>query len=245
MFAIQTHHMANINSFAQAEAFWAKTAVWKNQHASYRPLDGLRKFHMRLIKLDDGGYDCVLYNSSIVRYYPDRVELGCYSSQSTRAFASCVEPTGCSPVSASGQMFWQVATPDGIRFYAEGRERLKLAARGSGLWELTNKPQEQVVWHHDRGLATQARKMVKTYANWFAVVKKLTGREPLHSSSSAFPEKPIIFEFVKHHDDAQKFQIFADMLGSPKAVTELLYLHTGARYSTPSTHDCLPKRMPV
>lgn len=241
MFGIKTHNMACINSFAQAKAFWAKTAVWKNQDASWRPLNNTRKFHMRLVKLSDGGYDCVLYNTSIVRYYRDRVELGCYSTKSTQAFAWRVKPVGCSPVSANGEMFWQVATPDSIKFYAEGKQRLKLAARGSGVWELTNEPQKQLIWQLDRGLAAQARKMVKTYANWFAIVKKLTGKEPF-TSTYLFDGKKDVLDFVKYHDNAEMFKDFAVVYGNPKAVTKLLYLHTGARYSVPSTHDCLPKK---
>ena len=59
-----------IHNFAAAEKFWAEAKPWRNELTTWRPLDGRRDRHKRIVCIDDGeGYQLVLYNTPLVTYY--------------------------------------------------------------------------------------------------------------------------------------------------------------------------------
>lgn len=94
MFAISTHHMPSISSYAQAAQFFARTpkprsAFW---HDHMRPLESTSQRHKRIVKEGDA-YALYLYQRPVVTYYPDgTVTIQRYASQSTAAFVCRVSP---------------------------------------------------------------------------------------------------------------------------------------------------------
>ena len=238
-FTIDTRYMTSVHSFADAERVWAAANPWRSEDASWRPLDGTRKLHMRLVKLGDGfGYQCVLHQTAVVTYYADgSVALRCYNSQSTQAFAWMVSPTGCDPVSCKGRMFWQVQADAGPRFYREGREALQLQPMGKH-WELTNLPREHNDWVLDLKQAASVRKRLKPYATWQTATARLG---ILPRTAYAPQSRAHVKELLSAPDQTDRYYEIAEVLGHPSNFLPLAYEIAGARTKVPTPYDRLPR----
>lgn len=239
-FYIDTRNMVRIHCFADAERVWNQAKPWRTEHASWRPLDGPRKKHMKLVKLsNDRGYECKLFNTAVVTYFTDgSVALRCYDSISTQSFAWCVRPTRCQPASAKGRMFWQVETDDGPRFYREGSEALMLRPTAACNWQLTTLPSDEKEWAYDPKKAAAVRKKLKPYAVWYAVASRLDGLPPRTTSYTA---RPTVECFWSAPDALRNYRAWAETLGSPRDILPVAYEVAGARYKSPVPHDRLPR----
>jgi len=244
MFSISTYNITPIHSLAQAVIAWDKTPVWRNQHASMKPLDTVRMPHKCLVKLSlDQGYDCSLYNTTMVRYCMDgSVELNCHDTTSSAQFVWRVAPNGCTPTSHKGRMYWRVRTDDGDRYYRCGVERLRLQPTAAGNWLLTNKADQPTEWVLDRKLAAQARKLVKPYSQWYAVSQRMgAGATQRLFHYGRDYRIPTIRQLLEDHDNPATFLAVAPEIGAPINARNSAYLHLGARTQQPAPFDRLPR----
>lgn len=241
MWAISTYNMPTLHSFGAAEEFWNNAKAWKNEDQSWRPLDGRRMTHKRLVKTSDGGYQCVLFSTPLVTYYPDKIKLEVYATQSSASFSWCVRPLGCRPQSANGRHFWEVDTPDGKRFYTCGSNNLELSSVGNGVWELENKPGDVTEWVYDQKLGAQARKLVKPYATWFATTERLGARltNYVHNRNHKVHQ---IEQLLSDPKNYEAYPEYAYYIGHPQNAVNSAYLYLGARTQQPVPHDRLPRR---
>lgn len=239
--SIHTHNMRSVSSFAQATRVWESAEPFaKTVHTSWKPLDGKRQPHKRIVKLsEDRGYDCVLYNTAIASYYPDgSVKLGSYDSMSTRAFAYVVAPDGCYPESASGKMYWRVTTDDGPRYYREGQDPLILHPTAAGNWVLMTTPATVEEWVYDPQLGGQVQKQLRPYSNWHRVAIRMgvTSADLVVSPAEARHAAQFL-------GDIGRYPEIAERLGRPERIREALYIACGARYKSPAPHTRLPRNI--
>ena len=240
--SISTHNIARISSFQAAEKHWADNKPWRAEDQRWRQLGGRRMKHKRLVKLDNGDYSCILFKQSMVTYRPDGgVELTCHDSVSSNAFAWCVRPNGCRPVSHQGWMFWAVMTDDGERFYRQGAGALVLQPTTSDNWLLTTEPDKVQEWKYDPKKGAVARKAVKPYTTWFETSRRLGVELPNYVFEKNYLN-PNIRELLENPSDASLISRLAWHIGPPKNALNSAYLQTGARHRVPAPFDRLPRR---
>ena len=235
--SISTRHMPSIGSYAKAKDVYEKTKPWRNGRSeTERPL-GQRYDRNKCIKLNArGGYELILHHTAVVTYYEHAVELRCWDSISTRAFAWCVAPDGISVTSFSGQMFWKVNTPDGEHYYRTQGDALILEAEGKK-WRLTNEAAPIHEWAYNPKLGAEVRKKLKNYRVWHEMTSRVGGVE--------FPKSPParfnVSRLLSVPDDVDAFLALAKDGGQPDRVLKLAYEISGARYKRPVPPDRLPR----
>ena len=240
-FAIHTHNIPGIRCFAKAERVWDEAQPFaKSEPASWKPLDGKRQVHKRIVKLSDNrGYECVLHRTAVVSYFTDdSVALRCYDSQSTGAFAWRLSPTGCTPTSFRGRMFWEVQTDDGPRFYREGREALLLRPTAAGNWELVSPPSGEEEWRYDPKKGAAVRKQLKPYQVWHATMARLG---VLPRRLGTYSPVGAVMRLLDDPTRVEDYIEFAESIGDPKDILPVAYAATGAHYKSPVPHDRLPR----
>jgi len=233
---INTNDLASVASFADAERVWAAGKPWKNEDPSWRQLAGRRMTHKRIVKVSDTRYECVLYKTAIVTYVPDGVELQCYNSVSTHAFACALSPRGTRPVSRHGRMFWNVSTPEGDQFLSSGAS-LILRDLGNGLWKLLSKPEEHHEWAYDPKLGAATRKKLAPYALWHKISLRLGVIKNRRAANHTLALKA----FLNDCGNPERYPVFAQLYGAPKDFLPEAYKITGARYKVPVPTHRLPR----
>ena len=239
----RTDDVSSIHSYEQAVKTWNSAEEWKNELSSWRPLAGKRMTHKRIVKQTDGGYQCVLYSTAMVTYYPDEVVLACDNRSMSHGFSNRVCPSGMRPTGnghGSG-MFWQVETDEGTRFYREGRERLRLKKLGNGKWKLMNEPATDMEWVYNPKLGAAARKLLKPYDTWYAMTKRLGVKLPDGATSICTHERTIGW-LLEAPDEVARIAQTAKTVGLPEHARAAAYLHLGARYQVAAPFDRLPRR---
>lgn len=235
--SISTRHIPSIGSYAKAKDFYEKTKPWRNGSETERPL-GQRYDRNKRIKLNArGGYELILHRTAVVTYYEHAVELRCWDSISTRAFAWCVAPNGISVTSFSGQMFWKVSTPDGEHYYRTQDDALILEAEGKK-WRLTNEAAPIHEWAYNPKLGAEVRKKLKNYRVWYEMSNRVGGIE--------FPKfrglnRHDVSLLLNQPDNVGYFSTLATGGGQPDRVLKLAYEISGARYKRPVPPDRLPR----
>lgn len=238
MWSISIHNLASVSSLVHAQTVWDTAKPWRNEHASWRPLDGRRMRHKRLVK-SSSGYECVLYNTPMVTYLADGgVKLNCHDTPSSTSFAYRVSPDGCSPLSHKGQMFWRVRTDSGDRYYCGDQLHLKPTAAGN--WILVNEPSKQTEWAFDRKLGAQARKLVAPYTLWYTISQRMGVQLPSYEEPKNYKNSRIQ-ELLQSPAEPEVISRVARHLGPPANARNSAYLHLGARYKQPVPSDRLPR----
>lgn len=240
MWQITTRNMPSLHTFEAAKEFWDKTPVWKNKNSSWRPLDSVRMEHKRLVKRDDGSYACVLYQTPMVVYYPDKVELKLHSSPSSSAFCWKVSPAGCNLASSNDQVFWGVDTPDGSRFYDYDKGALVLIKQPGNQWILESEPRSVTEQVYDRKLGAEARRRLKPYADWYNAVKRLGGDLPGRFQTDHEKERGLAM--LANQTGNINFLEVAKLIGDPAVVQTIAYEYIGAYSRQTVPHDRLPRR---
>ena len=239
-----TYNIRSISSYEQAVKAWDEGEEFKREHTSWRALENKRMTHKRIVKQTDGGYQCVLYSTAMVTYYPDEVVLACDNRSMSRGFSSRVCPSGTRPTSnghGSG-MFWQVETDEGTRFYREGRERLRLKKLGNGKWKLMNEPATDMEWVYDPKLGAAARKLLKPYDTWYAMTKRLGVNLPSGTEFVPAYHQRAVIKLLEAPDDVARIAEMAQTIGLPEHARAAAYLHLGARSQVAAPFDRLPRR---
>jgi hypothetical protein len=238
----RTDDITSIHSYEQAVKVWDEAEEFRHEHTSWRALASKRMPHKRIVKQTDGGYACVLYSTAMVVYYPDHVELACDGRSMSNGFSWRVCPTGTNPTGNGGDMFWQINTAQGTRFYREGRKRLRLKELGNGKWALMNEPATDFEWVYDPKLGAAARKLLKPYDTWYATSKRL-GLQ-LTDVASFIPNyhERAIEKLLEAPDDVETIAETAQTIGDPFNARAAAYLHLGARYQVAAPFDRLPRR---
>ena len=235
--SIKTNDLASIHSFEQAEKHWNESVAWKNGHTSWRPLAGRRKTHMHMVKLSQGGYECVLFSMPIVTYYPDgSVKLATYSSQSTQLFAHDMKPAGCTPVSHKRYMYWCVETPTGPHYQ---RETMVITPERCGVWTVTNPAEPEKEFVLDRKKATEVRKILKPYKQWAEMTRRLSGNH----GATVYDFRPFIKALLERPEEVEKFPTIFKAIGTPDRFMYTAYELAGARSKQPVPRTRLPKEM--
>ena len=240
--SISTRDLTAVDTLARAASVWSKAEPWKTENTSWRPLADRRARHKRIVKLrDEQGYDCVLYDTAMVSYRTDgSVVLKVHDSISSRMFSHYMAPQGCSSISHHGEMYWQVLTPAGVRYYRPDRN-LYLAPAGPGVWEAVgNIPEMPTEVAHDRKTAASARKLIKPYTDWLSLTERMLG----HTAQAKWhlPDKADVAHLLAQNDDVAFFPKLAEAGGSAEAVRKIAYELTGANKVTPVPYDRLPRK---
>lgn len=231
--AISTHNMECVNSYAAAVRIWDAAKPWKGEHSSWRQLDGRRMRHKRLVKQSDGGYACTLFRTAMVTYYPDRVLLDCYPSISTTAFCQCVRPTWAIPISHAGHLFWGVND----QFYVRGEEPLDFRFIDEK-WTLVNQPYVFFEPIYQPEVAATLRKRLKPYTDWYKLANRHAG--PFRAQMIYDDQ---IAHYLRSNDisDLSTFHHVATKIGSPKDLRRILYRIAGGYKEFPVPHHRLPR----
>lgn len=242
MWSISTHSMASVHSLTQAQTVWDAAKPWKNQLTSWRPLDGRRMFHKRIVKLsDNAGYGCVLFNTAMVTYLTDgSVKLRCDDRVSSSAFSYRVAPRGCCATSHKGKMYWRVRTDDGDHYYREGAQALHLKPTAAGNWLLVNEASPETEWAFDRKLGAQARKLVAPYTLWYTVSQRMGVKLPTYIYDDNWAHPSISILLANPGNPATIAQV-APEIGPPVNARHSAYLHLGARHRAPVPSYRLPR----
>lgn len=235
--SISTRNIPGIGSYAAAKDFYEKTKPWRNSSETSRPLAARRDHHKRIELNARGGYELILHRTAVVTYYEHSVELRCWDSKSTQAFAWCVAPDGISVTSFSGQMFWVVETPDGKHYYRTQGDALKLDQVGAK-WKLTNEAAPIREWAYDPKLGAAVRKKLKNYCIWHEMTTRVGGVEfPAYRGLNRHD----VSLLLSQPDNVSYFSTLASGGGWPDDVLELAYEISGARYKRPVPPDRLPR----
>lgn len=181
-FQISTHRLKNVHSFEQAQDVWNAAIPWKNESESWRPLDGRRMRHKRLVKIN-GGYECVLYSTPLVTYFADgSVDLLTHGSNSSLDFVRCVAPPGCRMIRHAGNVYWVVTTDEGDRYYTQDRGPLDLTRTQAGNWRLRGSPTPRWELVTDPAKARLVNQRLKPFKTFLEVTSKLNGPPPFSFS---------------------------------------------------------------
>lgn len=240
MFGMNLCGMANIRSFKQAQEHWAGAEPWRNKHTSWRPLQNIRKEHVRMIKLsNERGYECVLYSTPMVTYYANGdIKLIGDDRSASYQFAWRTTPTGISPVGNNGNgMFWKVETPEGERFYKDSG-CLMLTPASDGAWQVTNTPATVTEKVLDRKIAAGVRAKLRHYDKWEKLTSRLTGAH-IHVYS---PDRRDVFGLLQYADNSELFPQFRNALGPVEDFRQIAYEIAGAFSEVPVPHDRLPRK---
>lgn len=242
--AISTYSMTSIHSFESAKKHWETMVPWRNQHASWRQLDGRKQPHKHLVKLhDDKGYECVLFSTPLVTYFADgSVKLASHGSMSSHAFAWMCRPNACSPTTGvNGTMFWNVSTDEGEMYYHPRGNDLLLHPTDRGKWRLdiTTEPKRFYKMQYDPKLGAEVRKKLKPFTQWAELTIRLLGRR--YSTQWHYDATAHAARFLENPFDTEHYPGALDFWGSPAALLKDAYLATGARYSVPIPFTELPR----
>lgn len=245
MFAISTRGIPGIHSFNRAREVWNNADTWKDERYA-RPLDSKRMRHKAIVlSTGDAGdqrFALRLYDTEMVEYFEDGVVLRCDDRVSSSAFSWCVRPGGCRPVKNRGKMFWQVETPDGVRYYRDGVGPIQLKKADEDRWVLIDGASPQTEVRIDRKKSIEARRIAKPYAQWYEVTKRLLGPEftPRSNAKATWAREPVQC-LIDKPDHIEMFGEIARTAGDPHAVIEHLLDITGARVVTPVPFDRMPR----
>lgn len=227
----------NVRSYAQARAHWAGEQPWRNELTSWRPLQDKRKKHVRLVRLDEGGggYACVLYQTPMVTYYANGdIKLIGHSSAASHSFAWYTSPAGVNPVSANGYMYWQVDTPDGMRYY-RGKD-LRLTPAPTRGWQLLNNPVEETEKTLNLKRAAAVRKLLSHYDKWEQLTSRLAG------DRGYLTQRTSVQALLNDPQNPKLFAKLHDSLGPAAGLRETAYALMGAYDVVIVTHDRLPRK---
>ena len=235
-------NMTKIHSFNAAEKHWNETDGWKNELTSWRPLDGRRKKHVRLVKCDDGeAYQCILYDTPIVMYCIDgSVRLQVWSSQSARSFAWSVAPRGCTPVSHKTHMFWAIDTAEGTEYHRMDGLEIKPTGR-EGIWEVVNPDVPEKEFVLDRKKAAAVRKVLEPYKQWSAMTTRLSG---IHGAV-VYDSRPFVEALLERPNRIEEFPTIFRAIGTPDRFMYTAYEVSGARSKQPVPRTRLPKEVTI
>ena len=232
--------MHSVRSFKQAQDRWAGAEPWRNKSDAWRPLQNKRKEHVRLVRLhDEAGYECTLYQTPMVTYYANgNVKLIGHDSQASHTFAWSMTPTGIAPTSANAKMYWQVATPEGERYYRD-RASLLLTPAGNGTWQLLDKPIEETEKVLDRKKAAAVRKLLSHYDKWEKMTTRLVGH------GRTYPLYPQLDDIRALLDNPEDPEIFAELhtnIGPVEHFRHLAYDLLGVYEKVAVPHNRLPRK---
>ncbi len=242
MWAMNLSGMKSIHSFAAAEKHWNETDGWKNELTSWRPLDGRRKKHVRLVKCDGGDmYQCVLHDTPVVAYCRDgSARLQVWSSQSTQSFAWSVKPAGCRPISHKSHMFWAIDTAEGTEYHRMDGLELRPTAR-EGVWTITNPDVPEKEFVLDRKKAAAVRKVLEPYKQWSAMTTRLSG---IHGAV-VYDSRPFVEALLERPNRIEEFPTIFKAIGTPDRFMYTAYEVSGARSKQPVPRTRLPKEVTI
>lgn len=236
---IRAHSIQVLKTFSEAEQFWATANAWKDSAFRYRrPLGNRRAFHEYLEKSSDG-YRCVLYETPLVIYYANSIELQLDDRMSSRIFTDRIAPTGCQMISVHGRSIWKVNTPEGQRYYNKNSGYLEFDAAGFGVWQITSKFDELIERVLDRRIASQAQKIVRPYKLWYEATERLSGAK--YSATNQYTASEIktrLWQPNAHESYAE----LAKHAGTPSEILKRAYGFLGAYKYFPVPTSRLPKR---
>jgi hypothetical protein len=237
MYGINTNRLQIINSFGTAKHFFETTTKPKSWDEDSRPLDNKRKKHMRLVKTERG-YACVLYNTAMVTFLPDELHLCCYNSSSF-AFARHYEHEDVRCTSNKGNMFWKVATDDGLKYYTEGNQPLKFIRTPLNKWQLYTDP--AIVYENvlDPEKTKPIRKALKEYSTWYRGTKRLGVDMSCHFRKADKYLAFDIFQKLQHNEEINYHEI-ARNVGSPDTFRRIIYEHLRTFQRQHVLNDRLP-----
>lgn len=221
MYQVSVHNIPSISSFQKAEAHWNKEKPWRGQESSWRPLDSRHMQHKRIVKNNDGGYECTLHQTIMVTYYPNRVTLGFHGSRSSKAFANRVAPRGCELVNADAT-FWSINTKDGVQYFTKAKQTLSLNLVSDGVWELENEADEVTEWTYNPKQGAHVRKLLGRYATWYRTIERMGMK--ISCSQALYSQQSVALRALeKDPTNSEIFPDIARVIGSPEKAMPVAY----------------------
>lgn len=239
--SISTINLKSVHSFEQAQNVWTKAPPWKNHPSAWRPLDGPRMPHKRLVFVRNNGvegYECTLYETALVTYYADgSVALRTHGSVSSGMFTDCVRPPGCSLIRHVGDVYWKVTTDAGEHYYAQHRDPLRLTRTDAGNWLLRGEPAHRSEWISNPAKVREVGRQIKPYKDWFDTTSRLLGIQP---QRVWLPGDDDVRKILAQQPSA--FRKAFEQGVTPETIRTLAYKITGAKTVQPvSSYDYLPR----
>lgn len=181
MFGIDVRSIPGCSSYQSAAEIWdtaadcSHMAVWG---ANARPLDGVRKRHKAITKHADGSFSFDLYQTEMVRYYPNGTIGGTVDERrSSVQFFHRVTPYGLWITSWYDHGYLVIDTKGVAREYIvpEGRT-FKVEPDGPRHWRLVTPHTQRTRMVPDRKKIYAISKAFKPFYGWVAAAERVTGR---------------------------------------------------------------------
>lgn len=173
MFAVSTDHISRILNYDDAKHRYESTKPIRGKASmDIRPLGNRRAQHMRIEKgVIDGQevYQCVLYSTPCVIWYPDgrvKIRYGGWVSQSTAKFINALLWGVGASLCYNHIVVWHNANA-----YPVPKDGLWLKIVG-GTWTITNPPRAYV-HKYNRAETSRIRKLAKPILDYFKVMAPL------------------------------------------------------------------------
>lgn len=230
MFSISTHNLPWCTTFDKAAAIWhdcspGKGAVW-GEHS--RPLENSRMRHKAITKHSDRSYSFDLYQTEMVRYFPDgRVRVRRHDSPSSNKFVYRFSPAG---VQYSKKGLIRVLTREGDLYVRPKNDVLEIQA-GVGHDHhhlILSETEQRYRYTGDRKKARQVLVPYRPFLKWAKAAQKLTGHSVF--SSRGRPHISASIPAVPTEDD---YLELTQMFSSENSFRSFIFEQSDAYYMRP------------
>lgn len=181
--------LPRFDNYHEASAYYDKTKGVRGR-SFIKPLKTTRRSpdNYRIEKHPDGSIECWLYRTRVVIYYPDRIVINTYNSQTTVKFIDAVAPHWLSARIRDGRMRLMVA---GEGEFVGDRVVIPVDANYKPIkGDVLAATVEQVVLNKTR--AAEARKAVKDVVELARVTSKIDGYWHALKYAPNNPDDPVM-----------------------------------------------------
>lgn len=230
MFSIDTRGMACVHSFSEAKQFFESLVQptrgdWKENE---RPLQNVRKHHMRLRKINDDTYACTLHSTDMVVYRRRGPITVClHDSISSRKFLDRTLPLGVLCDSHRGNTVLRVPTVDDTLYLTGNRvviekEEGKYNGNNSVAYRLVSGADQRVRERLNKDLAKELRAKFKPFLTWWKAANNVV---PFPLTYNKYDFEHCLPRVI----DRDTWGVLAQHVGTPTDFMARVYDLMGAR----------------
>lgn len=228
MFSIDSRGMAFIRSFSDAKAYFERMekptrSGWQENE---RPLQHVRKHHIRLRKIDDDTYTCTLYSTDMVTYQRrGSITIHLHDSVSSRKFLDHTLPPGVMCGSHCGDTILHVPTSDECLFLT-GNKIVLQKEEGKYGYRLISGAHERVREQLDKDMAKELRAKFKPFLTWWKAANNVV-------PFGHVKYRPNFENLITQANDRDTWGMLAQCVGTPANFMAYVYDSAGARKLLP------------